>query len=283
MSNAILILGAAGQFGRALMARFEGLGGWRPTGLDQDRLDITNPAAVRAALQELRPAWVINCAARTHVDGCETDPTSHVINADAVAGLAESCDAAGAGLVQISTDYVFDGRSGRPCREDDPTRPLNFYARSKLAAEENARRCRRHLIARTAWLYGPGGRNFVQTILNRAATGAAIRVVQDQIGSPSYAPDMAECIGRLLDAGAEGTYHIVNSGEASWYELACEAVRLAGHKVDITPITTAEYGGQVMRPAYSVLDCRKYIELTGHEPRPWREALRDYVERAARL
>lgn len=277
MSRSLLILGAAGQLGQALLARFEAWPAWRSVGLDQDQLDITDPDAVRAAVREIRPDWVINCAARTHVDGCETDPSSHRINAEAVAWLAEACDTAGAGLVQISTDYVFDGRSSRPYREEDPAGPLNFYARSKLAAEENARRCRRHLITRTAWLYGPGGRNFVRTILNRAAEGSSIRVVHDQIGSPSYAPDMAECIGRLLAAGAEGVFHIVNAGQASWYELAREAIRLAGINVDVIPITTTEYGGTVSRPAFSVLDCSKYIALTHHVPREWRDALREYV------
>lgn len=274
----IVILGADGQLGRQLARVLGDDSAWAVLPVGRTDLDITEAPAVEALVSERSPAWVVNCAAVTNVDQCERDPSAARVNADAVEGIARACTAAGSGLVQISTDFVFDGRSPRPYREDDPTGPLNAYARAKLRAEEYARCAPRHLIVRTAWMFGPGGRNFVDRILARAAARQPLRIVDDQVGSPSYAPDVAEGIARLLRAGAEGTCHLVNAGEASWYELARTAAEFAGIPAVLTPVSTAEFGNPVQRPAYSVLDCSKYVRVTGATPRRWKAALKDHVE-----
>ena len=272
-----MILGAKGQLGRQIVARLAQSARWESIPCDLPDLDITDAPATRQMIETTRPVWVINCAANTDVQRCETDPSTNAVNADAVANLAEVCQQTNSRLLQISTDYVFDGKASRPYREQDAPGPVNVYARAKLLAERFAQACDRYLIVRTAWLFGPGGRNFVATILADAKAGVPLQVVNDQTGNPSYAPDMAECIERLMRLEAEGIFHIVNAGQATWYDLACKAVELSGWDVPVVPITTAECPSPVARPAYTVLDCGKYMAASGHRSRPWQMALTDYV------
>lgn len=283
----VLVLGARGQLGRCVVDALRAGGRWEAIATDRDELDITRDVAVRVALGEIRPAWVANCAGLTSVDACETDRQTDRVNADAVAQLAAACERAGCGLVHFSSDYVFDGTAPpgaptrRPYHENDPPHPLNAYGRAKLASEQHARTCRRHLIIRTAWLYGPHGRNFVNTILTAARRGEPLRVVHDQTGSPSFAADVAAGLVRLLERDAQGTFHLVNAGQASWYELACAALRLTGLTgVPVTPISSDEYASPARRPAYSVLDTGKYIATTGHVPRPWESALAEFLRKS---
>lgn len=280
----VLLLGAGGQLGRRVVDALHAAGGWEPIATDREELDITDAAAVHAAFADLRPTWVVNCAGFTNVDACETDRGTDTLNSDAVATVAAAADSQGTRLLHISTDYVFDGApppgaaARRPYREDDPTNPLNAYARAKLISEQHARACKRWLIVRTAWLFGPDGRNFIATILAAARAGKPLRVVSDQVGSPSYAPDVAACLERLMRLDAHGLYHVVNSGQASWYEVACTALRLAGMpSVPVTPIASSEYASPARRPAYSVLDAGKFIAATGHTPRVWTEAAAQHV------
>jgi dTDP-4-dehydrorhamnose reductase len=269
----ILITGADGQLGMELVRALAPHGELIPSTLAD--MDLTQPGcADRVA--GLRPEWVVHAAAATDVDGCEREPEAAVaVNAEGTRRVAEGCRRAGAGLVYLSTDYIFDGRKGSPYAERDHPAPLNVYGRSKLEGEQAARNLApRWTIVRTAWLYGVHGRNFVKTILAKAAAGEPLRVVEDQVGSPTYAVDVADAIALLLSRGRTGLYHVTNGGCCSWYEFAREVLRLAGFDpAGVTPITSAELDRAARRPAYSVLENAAW-QAAGFPPlRPWREAL----------
>lgn len=299
----VIVLGAAGQLGRQLVIRLGASPHWDVVAYDRRFLDICDSRRARDLILDQRADWLINAAALTDVDRCETQADeADAVNAHAVANLAAICSETKTTLVQVSTDYVFDGRSAVPYVEDAPPNPINVYGRSKWLGECFAREAWRHLIVRTAWLFGRGKSNFVETILRRAAEGAPLRVVNDQFGSPSYAPDMAECIERLMGLNADGVFHIANSAAAThcvgaaWppsrtpvdrlagvsaatrYELACKAIDLAGLRVTVQPVESGVYPKPARRPSYGVLDCTKYIERTGHRPREWTAALKAYVQ-----
>lgn len=273
----VVIFGAYGQLGRQVSVALEQAGIWQVVPSDVDTVDITDTDAVRELLHAERPAWVANCAAFTDVAACERDPRAQRINADAVGRIARCCAALGTRLLHVSTDYVFDGHSTRPYREDDTPAPLNAYGRTKLAGEEHVRRFSQHLVVRTAWLHGPGGRNFLSRLLRKATAGLPLRVIDDQRGSPSFAGDVAAGLAALMRCAASGVCHVANAGDASWYELACAAVAVAGIDVEVVPITSGEYGSSVTRPAYSVLDTSRYMEVTGQRLRSWRDALPEFV------
>ncbi|MGD1147211.1 MAG: dTDP-4-dehydrorhamnose reductase [Thermoanaerobaculaceae bacterium] len=275
----LLVTGSRGQLGKAL-ARVAAERGHVFFGYDLPDLDITDAAAVMSAIDEARPDAVINCAAFTAVDAAENEGARALaVNGTAVAGLAAAADAVGAVLVQISTDYVFDGTARRPYREDDPVNPQSVYGRTKLAGERAAAAARHHLVARTAWLFGEGG-NFVDAIRRQIEAGAAnVRVVSDQRGCPTYAEDLAGAVLRLVESGVEGTVHAVNAGDASWAELAQEIIRRLGVDVTVIPITTAEAARPAPRPAHAVLDTSRLRALLGDGLRPWQEAVGDYLGR----
>jgi dTDP-4-dehydrorhamnose reductase len=243
---------------------------------EHSRLDVTDAAAVQRLISREKPDAVIQCAGYTRVDDAEhQEAQALAVNRDGVANLVRACVETGSTVVYPSTDYVFDGRSTRPYRPDDATAPLNAYGRSKLAGEREAAKAARHLIVRTSWLYGGGGKNFVSTILQRARFGDQLRVVDDQRGSPTWTSDLAATMLALLDAGApNGVYHASNSGETSWYGFACTALRLAGLNAEITAISTAELEAAAQRPRYSTLDCASTESWVGRI-RPWQEALAD--------
>ncbi len=269
----ILITGADGQLGRELVRALAPHGELiRSTQAD---LDITHPGcADRVAT--LQPEWVVHAAAATDVDKCEREPEQAMaVNAEGTRRVAEGCRRAGAGLVYLSTDYVFDGRKEAPYAEGDHPAPLNVYGRSKLEGEQATRKVvPRWTIVRTAWLYGVHGRNFVKTVLGKILAGEPLRVVDDQVGSPTYAGDVADAVSVLLTRGRTGIYHVTNSGSCSWYEFAREILRLAGFEsVTVTPIASAELNRPARRPAYSVLENAAW-QAAGFPPlRPWREAL----------
>jgi dTDP-4-dehydrorhamnose reductase len=223
---------------------------------------------------------VVNCAAYTAVDDCEAQPELAMrVNGTAVGHLAAACDRAGARLVQVSTDYVFAGDGERPYREDDPVAPRSAYGRSKLRGEELAARAQQHLIVRTAWLYGHGGRHFVNAIRHQIDDGVrALRVVADQHGSPTFCDDLAEAIVDLVEVGATGVVHAVNAGGTSWHGFAEEIVRLVGAEVEVLPVTTSEYPRPAPRPAYSVLDTSRLERLLQRKMPPWQDGLRRYLD-----
>jgi dTDP-4-dehydrorhamnose reductase len=242
--------------------------------LDRAALDITDPEAVDAALHALRPDTVIQCAAYTRVDDAEREESeAHRVNAEATRHLARACRMVGARLVYPGTDYAFDGRAAVPYHPTAPTNPLGAYGRSKLAGEAAAREAGEYLVVRTSWLYGAGGRNFVSTILERAGRGEALRVVDDQRGSPTWTGSLAWIVAELLERRAPpGIYHATNQGETTWYGLAREALRQAGVAAEIRPVTTAEFPRPAPRPQYSALDSSDTIAGVGETP-GWREAL----------
>ena len=277
--GAVLITGVHGQLGRAVAAACQARG-YEFEGRDIETLDITDPDDVQSWLETVRPAAVVNCAAYTAVDDCETDEAAALaVNATAVGYLAAACNRVGAKLVQISTDYVFAGDGYRPYREDDPVAPVNAYGRTKLRGEEFAREAHRHLVLRTAWLYGHGGRNFVETIRSQIEGGAqSIRVVADQRGCPTSCEDIATVILDLVAGSASGVFHAVNTGETTWHGFAVAIAGILGALIEIVPVTTSEFPRPAPRPPYSVLDTTRVATVLGRPMPHWKDALTRYLE-----
>lgn len=270
----ILVVGAKGMLGQDLMT----LLGAEARGVDIEDIDITSMESVQKVLVTLKPRVVINAAAYTDVDGCESNQELAMqVNGEGVAHLALISKEIGAKLVQISTDYVFDGGKGSPYLEDDPPRPLSVYGESKLAGEMNACFNPDHLIVRTQWLYGLHGKNFVETMLRLAAEKKELSVVDDQIGSPTWTVDLSLAIKSLIDKGCSGTYHAANGGFCSWNEFARAIFAEAGMGITVNPMSTAELGRPAPRPLYSTLDCGKLNRDAGFQPQPWQEALKNYL------
>ncbi|MBW4576912.1 MAG: dTDP-4-dehydrorhamnose reductase [Aphanothece sp. CMT-3BRIN-NPC111] len=283
----ILLTGSTGQLGQELQQTLadykEVIAARRST------CDLKEADTLRQLMREVQPQLVINTAAYTAVDKAETEPElATAINAIAPTILAQEVQQLGAFLIHISTDYVFDGRQSHPYKENDSPNPLNVYGQTKLAGEEGIREsCDHYLILRTAWVYGAYGKgNFVKTMLKLGQEREEIRVVSDQIGSPTWARNLAEAIAQMipkLSPEIVGIYHFTNSGVASWYNFAIaifeEAERLGFPlKVrQVIPITTAEYPTPARRPAYSVLSCSKISGVLGAYPPHWREKVRQML------
>jgi len=247
---------------------------------DVDDFDLTDAEATERFVGEFEPRLVVNCAAYTDVDGAESDPAlAFAVNATGAGGLATAARRVGARFVHISTDYVFDGSSTRPYVEDDTPNPIGAYGRSKLEGEILVRSaCPDALVVRTAWLYGHAGPNFVEKMISLAQSGARLRVVNDQTGSPTNARDLASAVAELVAVEASGVVNATNTGTCTWFEFAEEALRLAGlGDVGLTPVPTSEFQTPARRPAYSVLSLDRLTGLTGSRPRGWREALAEYI------
>lgn len=273
----LLVTGSRGQLGRAL-EKVAPARGHACVGYDLPELDITDAAVVERCVRTDRPDVIVNCAAFTAVDAAEAnESTASCVNGVAVENLAAVADEVGAVLVQISTDYVFSGESGRPWREDDPPAPLSAYGRSKLLGELAAARAGRHLIVRTAWLFGEGW-NFVEAIRRQIGGGSReLTVVDDQRGSPTYAVDLAAATVELLELGVRGIVHVVNDGVTSWHGFASEIVRHLGEGVVVRAIRSSELRRPAPRPANSVLDTSNLRSLLGRGLPPWEDALARYL------
>jgi dTDP-4-dehydrorhamnose reductase len=270
----ILVIGANGMLGHDLMQLLSG----DIRGVDIGEIDITSLESVKRVLLTLKPAVVINAAAYTDVDGCETNrDLAMLVNGEGVGNLARVAGDIGAKLVQISTDYVFDGGKGSPYLEDDPVNPLSVYGASKLAGELNARLDPDFLIVRTQWLYGVHGKNFVETMLRLAGERTEITVVDDQIGSPTWTVDLGLAIRALLEKGCSGIYHAANAGYCSWNEFARTIFSGVGVHITVKPMTTRELNRPAARPLYSTLDCGRLIRDAGFCPEPWQDALSKYL------
>ncbi|MEH2011807.1 dTDP-4-dehydrorhamnose reductase [Nostoc sp.] len=288
MSKSILLIGSNGLVGKELQQILPSCGNIisvaRPT------VDLTQPDTLCSVIRSNQPQIIINAAAYTAVDKAESEPElATAINAIAPLIIAQESQKLGAFLIHISTDYVFDGNGYRPYLETDATNPLSVYGKTKLAGEEAIREtCAHHLILRTAWVYGTFGKNnFVKTMLRLGAERQELRVVADQIGSPTWAQDIATVIAQMipqLTPEISDTYHYTNSGVASWYDFAVaifeEAQQLGFPlKVErIVPITTAEYPTPARRPNYSVLACGKISTFLGTYPPHWRQRLRQMLK-----
>lgn len=278
-----LVTGAKGMLGREVVDELSARGyEILATDVvpDAHRLDITREEDVHSALASFRPDWVVNCAAYTDVDGAESHKDgAFLLNASAPGILARVCSRHKARLLHMSTDYVFDGQKNAPYDEQDVPNPINVYGASKLAGEELVRQCLEdHLIVRTQWLIGLFGKNFVRTILEAARTRNHLEVVNDQHGSPTFARDLARAVRILMEMDARGTYHVVNEGTATWYDLACEALRLAGISTPVHPVDSSTFQRPARRPSFSVLSSEKFKDLAGNVMPPWRESLKIYVD-----
>ena len=274
-----IVFGAKGQLGRGLCKRFRREGD--VFAADLPALDIADFDAVDGFVRDARPDLAINAAAYTDVEAAEDDPASAFrVNGAGAGNIARASARAGAPVVYYSTDFVFDGTKGSPYVPEDAPAPLCVYAKSKLAGETATRENNDgHCIIRTAWLYGPGGNNFVEKILRAAQTRPSLSVVEDEVGSPTYTLDLAEATAVLASAGATGTYHVVNSGWCSRYEFARAIIEQAGLDVAVEPCTAGAFPMKAKRPLYSVLSNDKYEKLTGSTMRPWQEALASYIQR----
>lgn len=282
----ILLTGVNGQLGGELQGTLAPLG--EVIAVGRDRLDLSQPDQIPDVVEAIQPDLIVNCAAYTAVDKAETEvELAHTVNAIAPGTLAKTAANLGATLLHISTDYVFDGSQSRPYVETDTTNPIGEYGKSKFAGEMAILQTGfPHIILRTAWVYGVGGTgNFVKTMLRLAQERPELRVVADQVGTPSWTGDIAEAIAQIASQhqDLEGTYHFTNSGVASWYDFAVaifEEAAALGFPLQVQrvyPITTAEYPTPAKRPAYSVL-CGKKLEAILNKPAPhWRQGLRQML------
>lgn len=278
----ILVIGAKGMLGRDLVEVLSGHPDREVVGWDIDEIDIREEQGTIARTVSARPEAVINLAAYTDVDGCEqNEEKAFAINAEGMKHVALGALKCGAKVIYLSTDYVFDGKKGRPYLEDDPPHPINVYGRSKLRGEQYVRELVKDaLIVRTQWLYGRHGKNFIASILRLAREKGALSIVNDQIGSPTYTVDLSRAIAALMEHDPRGTYHVANSGLCSWYAFGLEVLKLSGMtRVGVTPISTKESDRPAARPAYSVLNTEKLKRETGWVMRPWLEALEEYLSK----
>ena len=243
-------------------------------------LDITDKEKTIEFIAENSPDVVINSAAYTDVDGCETNrDLAYAVNGEGVRNLALGCRAADCPLVHVSTDYVFDGTARQPIEEDGEIGPISVYGKSKLEGEKAIQEILdKYFIVRTAWLYGINGRNFPKTMLELAENHSEITVVYDEVGTPTYTPDLAYGISQLIETDYYGIYHLTNSGSCSWCEFSRYIFEVAGCDVKVIPVTASEFSRPAPRPSYSVLKNKNWIEK-GFEPlRDYKEAIREYIE-----
>jgi dTDP-4-dehydrorhamnose reductase len=281
--DSILITGGDGMLARALRLSFEHRG-HACTSSARSYLDVTSDESVRDAFEACEPTLVLNCAAYTKVDQAEKEPdAADAVNGAAVGRLATMCREFGAALVHYSTDYVFPGDVDRPLMPDDAVGPKGAYGRSKLLGETLLRQNApaRWMILRTAWLYGPGGPNFVATMVKAARAGKPLKVVADQHGSPTFTYDLATVTLELLDAGApNGVYHATNSGRTTWFDFTRVILDEFDLRAELSPTTSADWQkirpDSAPRPAFSVLDLSKTETVLGRPMREWREGLHDY-------
>lgn len=277
----VLVTGAAGLLGRQIVRLFSRDCELRAT--DREECDVTSIVEVRREIGSFRPDLVLHCAAFTAVDRAETErEAAFLLNGTGTRNVARACRERGSLLVAYGTDYVFDGKGRRPYREEDEPNPISVYGESKLAAERAlAEENPEWLLIRTQWLFGPGGPDFVSAILRKADREGTVRVVTDQVGCPTSASDLAEATRRLLGTGTRGIVHFSNAGQTSFYDYAVFLLAEAGREgVRVEPVKTADFPKEAYpapRPAHSVLDKAKYTGITGSAPRPWRDAVREYL------
>ena len=284
MSKKILVTGCNGQLGRAINKEYAGsdvtfINTDVAEGEGVTALDITKIEQVLSLVRAEQPEVIINCAAHTNVDACEKQwDAAYRINALGPRNLSIAAEAVGAKMIHVSTDYVFEGNGTKPYTEFDAPNPVSAYGKTKLEGEKFVQQFSNHFfIFRTAWLYGVNGGNFPKTMLELAKTHDELTVVYDEVGTPTYTPDLAEAIGKLIETDYYGIYHITNSGSCSWCEFAKYIFEIAGVDVKVTPVTASEFARPAPRPSYSVLNNKKWVD-NGFEPlRSYKEAIKDYL------
>jgi dTDP-4-dehydrorhamnose reductase len=280
----ILVTGAKGMLANALLPCLKDA--HEVIGVDLNDFDISQEAAVQKAFRDVRPEFVYHLAAYTDVDGCEGNPQlAMLVNAEGTANLARASAEVGATMLYVSTDYVFDGSGDKSWREEAPPNPLRVFGQSKLKGERAVEASlKSYLIARSSWLFGPGGKNFVSTILKLASQTDELKVVSDQKGSPTYTRHLAPKLAELIGCKSYGIYHVTGSGSCSWYEFTQAILKSGGFdKVRVSPITTLQSGRRAPRPAFSVLENRRLTEShLGLLPH-WSQGLAEYVAEGQRL
>lgn len=286
MNHTILVTGADGQLGREMQIASRGSRNrfiFTDIAGEHERLDITDPQAIADIVRENHVNVIVNCAAYTNVDKAETAPeTANLLNNIAAGNLADAMKAVNGTLIHISTDYVFQGDMNIPCREDWPTEPLGVYGKTKLAGEKSieATGCA-SIIIRTAWLYSPFGKNFVKTMRDLTSSRESLKVVFDQVGTPTYAGDLAETICRIIENGQldkTGIYHFSNEGVCSWFDFAKAICEMSGNTCDIRPCHSDEFPSPVARPHFSVLDKTKIKQTFGIRIPYWTDSLKRCIE-----
>ncbi|MEZ3508732.1 MAG: dTDP-4-dehydrorhamnose reductase [Lachnospiraceae bacterium] len=275
----VIVTGANGQLGRAINLQYAGSGEYELINTDVEELDITSIDKVMEFVRDVKPYAIINCAAYTAVDACEKEEDlAFRINAVGPRNLSIAATETGAKMMHVSTDYVFDGNGTRPYRETDPTGPQGAYGRTKLAGENFVKEfSNRHYIIRTAWLYGDG-KNFVKTMLRLSETHDKVRVVMDQVGSPTSAGELAKAIAYLLPTENYGLFHGTCEGDCSWAQFTEEIFRLAGKNTIVEAITSEEYGAAAQRPAYSILENYMFKMTTDFMFADWHDAIAEYMQ-----
>lgn len=274
----IIVTGCNGQLGRAVNLEYAGSTEYELVNTDVGELDITKVDEVMKFVREVKPYAIINCAAYTAVEACEKEEDlAFRINAVGARNLSIAANETGVKLMHISTDYVFDGNGTRPYKETDPVGPQGAYGRTKLAGEEFVKEFSdRHFILRTAWLYGDG-KNFVKTMLRLSETNDKVRVVRDQVGSPTSAKELAKLIAYLLPTENYGLFHATCEGDCSWAQFTEEIFRLAGKSTVVEAITSEEYGAAATRPAYSILENYMLKMTTDFQFADWHDAIAEYI------
>lgn len=273
----VLILGATGMLGKALMRMWTGD---EIIGRGSADTDIRVPEQVQLQVERVRPGWIVLSAAYTDVDGCELNPQlATSVNTQGAVNVARAAANVGAKLLFISTDYVFDGRNTKPYEVDDPRNPINSYGESKAAAEDKVLEILpQAAILRTSWLFGAGGKCFPDTILKLAATRPQIEVVNDQRGCPTYSDDLASAIVQLCRADVQGIVHCTNAGDCTWYDFAREILSQARSTTKVLPTTTEKFVRPANRPRYSVLSSAS-LRRYGIAMKPWQQTLFEYLRK----
>ena len=291
----ILLLGHKGMLGSDLLSKLSSE--HEVVGMDREEIDIVSADECRKAIEETVPDIIINAAAYTNVDGCETAKEDcFAVNAEAVKNIAGACRNKNIRIVHFSTDYVFDGMAKQPYKEGDKCNPINMYGESKLAGERYLQSLSdNYLLIRTSWLYGVKGKNFVGAILEKAKAKDFIRdtmekanvekegpstlsVVDDQVGSPTYTKDLAAAVALLIEKNAQGIFHVTNRGSCSWHQFAVRILQESGfNDIEVLPIKSDKLQRPAKRPAYSILSTQKFIQTTGKTMQPWQLALQDYL------
>lgn len=274
----VLVTGANGQLGYDVIKRLNELHD-EPIGADRDEFDITDRKSTEDFILATKPDAVVHCAAYTAVDKAEDDEENcQKVNVDGTENIALACQKCGAKLVYISSDYVFGGSGTQPLEIDSPTAPQNVYGKTKLGGEEQAKKCEKHFIIRTSWVFGINGGNFVKTMLRLADTHDSLTVVDDQTGSPTYTPDLAKLICDMIKTEKYGTYHASNEGYCTWAQFAAEIMRQGKKSTKIIPCTTAEYPAKALRPENSRLS-KRCLDDAGFARLPeWQDALTRFLK-----